>query len=149
MYTIDELDKEIDGKIAWLQERNGQVASPEWITTAVLHDHPDVEGADADFYLCCSRNSIRSQVRRRLNRFRVESNEPSNQLELEGFNRLQQYYLVARDGEQQAVRIDSLTDREIDEKVRELLQMAAGCQQHVDELLRYRSRRQAGLLAFA
>lgn len=65
-----------------------------------------------------------------------------------GFERLQTHYLVERDEERVAVRIDHLTDEEIEAKAKEQETMGRACFQHADELRRYgdlRSSKQVDL----
>lgn len=141
-YTLADLQNEIAAKVEWLRENNGRTLHPDWITTAVLADHPDVYGEDRAFYARCTRQTVREETRRALNKYKVVADQQADaQLVLPGFTRLQKYYLVDRDQTQVAVRVDDLTDAEIDAKVAELRGMAAGCLEHVDELLRYRDRR--------
>lgn len=144
-YSIKDLQEEIAKKIEWLQRNNGATLHPDWITNAVIADHPHISGEDKDFYTCCSRAEVRNETRRQLNRYRAKPDaEPDPQLTLEGFDRLQQYYLVDRDETQVAVRIDQLTDEEIYAKAAEYEAMGRGCFQHAQELYRYVELRRAG-----
>lgn len=144
MYTHKDLEQEVCAKVAALREEGVETMHPDWIAQAIITDHSDIHGEDADFYLCCSRRDVRAEVRRQLNRMKpAPEPESDNQLTLEGFERLQEYYLVTRDREQLAVRIDLLTDAELEEKALELEAMATGCREHAAELRRYRSIRQA------
>lgn len=144
-YSTKDLQAEIARKIEWLKYNNGATLHPDWITQQVLSDHPDITGADKEFYTCCSRAQVREETRRQLNRYRAKAEaEPDSQLTLDGFTRLQQYYLVDRDQTQVAVRVDDLTDDEIDEKVDELQGMGRGCFEHADELLRFKELRLVG-----
>lgn len=141
MYSFAEVQREIAAKIEWLKDNNGPVLHPDWITQAVMADHADVDGKDADFHLCCSRAQVRNEVRQQLNKFKPQETPTATQLVLEGFERLQHYYLVPRDGEQVAVRIDELSDEEIDAKAEEQETMGRACFQHADELRRYKDLR--------
>lgn len=145
MYAFADLQKEIGAKIEWLRNNNGPTLHPDWITQAVMADHPDVDGKDADFYTCCSRVSIRKEVREQINKLEAPESKNSNQLTLEGFEHLQQYYVVKRDNEQVAVRIDNLTDSELEAKATEYENMGRSLLQHSDELRRYRALRRADI----
>lgn len=141
MYSYSDLQREIGAKIEWLRDNNGPTLHPDWITQAVMTDHPDVTGADADFYTCCSRVSIRKEVREQINKIDMPESKSNKQLSLDGFEHLQQYYVVKRDQEQVAVRIDSLTDTEIEVKATEYEHMGLSLLSHADELRRYKDLR--------
>jgi hypothetical protein len=143
MYSFTDLQREIGAKIESLVEQHGSELHPDWITHAILSDHPDVQGVDADFYTCCSRVSIRKEVREQINKIDSPDSKTNKQLSLDGFEHLQQFYVVRRDNEQVAVRIDNLTDTEIDLKAREYDSMGRTLLQHSDELLRYKELRRA------
>jgi hypothetical protein len=141
LYSFKELQDEISAKIEWLRQNNGKTLHPDWITQAVMSDHSDISGRDTDFHLCCSRLSVRKEVTQQINK--VGANTPDNQLKLDGFDHLQQYYVVARDSERVAVRIDDLTKAEVESKALEYESMGRACMQHADELRRYLSIRES------
>lgn len=143
MYSFTDLQREISAKIEWLRDNNGPTLHPDWVTQAILSDHSDITGKDADFHLCCSRISIRKEVREQINKLDAPESKINKQLSLEGFEHLQQYYVVKRDGEQVAVRVDHLTDAEIETKAREYEAMGRSLLSHADELIRYRALRRA------
>lgn len=147
MYSFGDLQREIGAKIEWLKDNNGPVLHPDWITQAILADHQEIDGKDADFHLCCSRMSVRKEVREQLNKFKPEASPSERQLVLDGFEHLQQYYVVTRDKEQVAVRVDALTDSELDQKANELDGMGRACLNHADEIRRYKDLRRASLKA--
>lgn len=143
IYSTKDLIAEIAKKIEWLQRNNGHTLHPDWIANAVVTDHPDIRGEDSDFYVCCARSDVRNEVRRQLGKFKVKADKESDaQLVMEGFERLQKYYLVTMDEEQVAVRIELMTDEQLEEKEREYMAMGDGCYKHADEIRRYRERRQ-------
>jgi hypothetical protein len=80
-------------------------------------------------------------VRQQINKMRPEPAGNQQQLVMPGFERLQTHYLVERDKERVAVRIDHLTDDEIEAKACEQETMGRACFQHADELRRYRDLR--------
>jgi hypothetical protein len=142
VYSFTQVQREIAAKIEWLKDNNGPFLHPDWITTAVMSDHPDVDGKDADFHICCSRAQVRNEVCQQLNKFKPAADPLAPmQLVIEGFERLQHYYLVPRDGEQVGVRVDELSDDEIEAKAVEQETMGRACFQHADELRRYKDLR--------
>jgi hypothetical protein len=151
MYSQKDLQTEISAKIDWLMKNNGRTLHPEWICQAVMSDHTDIAGRDADFHLCCSRLSVRKEVTQVLNRIDKDERDPRDpkrreQLTLEGFDFVHKYYVVPRkesDGiiELIAVRVDDLTDEEIDRKADEYEAMGRTCMLHADELRRYKALR--------
>lgn len=145
MYAFADLQREISAKIEWLRDNNGPTLHPDWITQAVMSDHPDIAGQDADFYTCCSRVSIRKEVREQINKLAAPDSKDSPQLSLEGFEHLQQWYIVTRDKTQVAVRIEHLTDDEIEAKANEYENMGRSLLQHADELRRYKELRRADI----
>jgi hypothetical protein len=145
MYSFTDLQREIGAKIEWLRDNNGPTLHPDWITQAIIGDHSRIQGADADFYTCCSRSSIRKEVREQINKLEAPDSTSNKQLTLDGFEHLHQYYVVSRDKEQVAVRIDHLTDAELDAKANEYEAMGHSLLKHSRELLRYKDLRRSEL----
>lgn len=143
MYSFSEAQREVIAKIEWLIANNGSVLHPELIAHQVAADHPDVNGDDADFYKCCSFAKLRDEVRQQINRMKVktESDEGSEQLAMPGFDYLQQRYFIERDKEPCIVRIEEMSDLEIEAKAKEREAMGRSCFAHADELRRYRELR--------
>jgi hypothetical protein len=138
MYTYSDLKIEIEKEIEELLDEHEPVLHPDWITKAILNRHHKISGQDADFFAYNAREHVRNEVRRVLNRYKLKPEiEADRQLVLPGFARLQQYYLVARDSEQVAVRVDLLSREEVRAKYAELLAMAMGLMKHVEEFERY------------
>ncbi len=139
MYSFHDLKKEIAKKIEWLQHNNGTEMHPTWITEAIMKDHPDVNGVDADFHLCASRHSVRQEVTKQINK--VESDMPENQLKLEGFEYLQEWYVILRGEDRVAVRIENMSIAEGRQKAMEYRKMGDSCYAHANEIDRYFERR--------
>lgn len=135
MYTLKELQAEIEQVIESMQ--NAPRPHPDWITQSVIANHPAIDGDDCDFYQCCTRNSVRDAVRKRLNKYKADGKEPDKQIVLEGFERLQKWYLMDEGGEQVAVSIQHMTRDQVLAKAEEQERMGAGCYQHAEELRRY------------
>lgn len=145
MYSFSDVQREISAKIQWLIDNNGAVLHPQFIAHSVESDHPDVTGADAEFYKCCSFAKLRDEVRQQINRMKVKTEEQDGveQLVMPGFDHLQQRYFISRDGETCIVKIDDMTDDEIEAKAKEREAMGRACYAHADELRRYRELRKS------
>lgn len=142
MYSINDLQDEIRTHVDLLIRSGAESLHPDWVTNSVMSEHTEIDGEDTDFYRIAARMTVRQEVRKCLNAFKpTEDSSPNEQLVLEGFERLQKYYLVNRDGTQVAARIDTLSEIEIRLKISELKSMAAGCLLHADELARYLGRK--------
>lgn len=140
MYTIGQLEGEIEAKIEMLEERfPDQDLEPTWVAEAVMQDHALPAGIDSDgFHHCVEYRTVREYTRRVMNRYDLTASKaPDLQLVLPGYERLQTHYLVERNGTQCMVRVDRTTHAERRAKAEELRAMGAGCYQHADELDRY------------
>ena len=139
MYSLSDLKQEIEQTIHSMESQSR--LHPEWITQAVMSRHSDLDGEDSDFYQCCTRAEVRSQVRKRLNQYKASADTGvDRQIVLEGFERLQKRYLIPENGEQVAIRIQDMTDAQLQAKADEYRAMGAGCFQHADEIDRYRAQ---------
>lgn len=143
MYTVPKIDDEIAAKVVWLEQNNGDVLHKDWLINAVMADHKDISGEDADFALCTARFTVQVRVERY---FRdIKENEtaekPDAQLTLPGYERLQRRYLVERGAEQVAVSPWQMTEAEIDSKAEQLRSFARGMFDHANELLRFKEAR--------
>lgn len=134
MYSTRDLSNEIAAKIEALREAGRPILHPDWITQEIMEDHQD----DMEFLRCTSRACVREGVRHCLSRFKlVPTLEADKQIVLPGFERLQEYYMCTREGTQQAVHVDYMTNEELELKAVELEAMAEGCNQHADEIRRF------------
>ncbi len=147
MYSETNLFEEVSSIVTGMIEANGS-AQPAWVTQQVLKKHKRISGADKAFYVLCAAEHVRDSVRRVLRKYRPDpESETDPQLVLPGYDRLQRAYLVNRGNEQVVVRIDLLTDEEIDAKIAEYQRMAAGLKKHANELRRYKQKRRAAISA--
>jgi hypothetical protein len=138
MYSMSDLTSEIEQVVEGLEHMAAPRLDRDWITQAVMAKHPDVEGADADFYACVSREKVRDAVRQRLNRYKAKAEVfPDPQLVLSGFERLQRYYSIEEDGQHDTVRVQDMSPAQLRKKATELYAMGVGCNQHGDELMRF------------
>lgn len=139
MYSKNDLVNEIRAFTDGLLKK-GVSLHPNWITSEILKKHDDITGEDADFYLLASRESIRDEVRKQINRFKLSPEKAidiDRQLVLEGCERLQVAYVIEVNGEAVAVPLKKMTSAQRQAKAAELRTMGAGCLQHADELERY------------
>ncbi len=139
MYSISQLNQEIreavDGRI-----QRKETIQPDWITQEIISRHQLIDGDDADFYVCVGRETIREQVRKQINRFKLtpeKASAASRQTVLPGYEYLQEFYLIESFGEQVAVPLERMSASQRKIKIVELRTMGDGCHQHADELERY------------
>jgi len=138
-----DIDREIDDLI----QSNISVGVPinaSWLTHAIIEKHPQVSGADVDFYQLCAFGHVRNTVRNCLRAWKGDSAETPEQLRLPGYDRLQKAYLIEREEEQVIVPIAECTYSELKAKIAEYRRMAEGCLTHADELERYLAGKIAG-----
>lgn len=139
MYSMSELVKEIRDMTDSSVHR-GVSVNPDWVTKQIIDQHSEITGDDSDFYLCTSKETVRDQVRKQLNRFKLSPDKAlmaDPQIVLPGFERLQRAYLIDIGEQQIAVPIEKMTFQQRQRKVAELRAMGAGCYLHANELERY------------
>ena len=68
MYTLDHLQHEVAAKIQGLKDANAGIIHPDSVAAAIVADHPDFNGKDAEFYRCCTMKEVRKWARRELER---------------------------------------------------------------------------------
>lgn len=137
MYTMAMIDEEVKDKVRWLEEQNGKELHKGWLINAVIQDHADIKGEDADFAICCARLAIRSRVESYFRKIKENENDPTDeQMIFPGFKRLQKRYIVERD-ELVAVSVLDMTDAEIKAKAEEHRRMGAGHFEHANELMQF------------
>ena len=120
---------------------NRQQWRANMIATEIVSNHEHELQGDAFF----SRHNNWENTRREVNRVMksmadIEPEETSNQLVLEGFEKLQKYYMVTRDDERVGVYIYDMTVRELMDKKNELKAMRRGLEIHEDEIDRFISQ---------
>jgi len=117
-------------------------APADWVTQDIVNRHNRIEGPDADFCLERTYDNIRDEVRRAIRRYDISAEgEADPQLTMEGFERLQKVYSVMRNGQSVAVRVELMSDAELEAKEIELERFAAGSIEHRNEIRRYRLQR--------
>lgn len=139
MYSRNDLVNEIraisDGFL-----KKGIAMHPDWVTDEIMKSHDDINGEDADFYLLASREAVRDEVRKQINRFKLtpeKALDVDRQLVLDGFERLQIAYVIDISGTAVAISLKKMTSTQRRTKSAELRAMGAGCYQHADEIDRY------------
>jgi hypothetical protein len=153
MYSNSELKNEILEVIQkTITER--RPASSAWIAMEICNNHPlpdEWSGDDYEFWMMCGTSGVQSKVRAVVNQLKNEQDK-GEQLDLPGilkagFKHLQEAYFIANQSDEQSIPIllplDQMTDEQIDVKAEEYERMAIGCQEHADELRRYRRDRKA------
>lgn len=143
----DEIVKEINSVLDELAERKETwVAS--WIAQHICNNHESGLSSksieDAEFWRHGGYNYVRSAVTKVINR--RAGDQPAKdgkQFRLEGFNHVQEYYVVSRDGSDIGVSVYQMTDQEIMEKVSLHRAFAIANAEHADELERFLDLRRA------
>lgn len=131
-----EINAAIDRKIAV-----GFPLLAQWIAHEVCEAHNDglAPNDHSDFWRHSGYKATREEVRRCINRRIGDQPEQADkQMVFEGFEHLQRYYMVDRDGDQIGVPVQELSDEEIEAKASTYRSMGAACFAHADELDRYR-----------
>jgi len=143
MYTLKELSTEISNAVESAMMARAPIQKT-WLIQKIISNHPDVNGADADFYTCATRDTIRQFVDRHFRSIKLIEDESSanNQMVLAGFERLQTYYTIERQGEFQIVPIESMSVKELHRKADEHFRQSDGHRIHAEELMRYAERLQ-------
>lgn len=101
--------------------------------------HIDELNGDPEFSIYNIRQNVREIVEIIIAaKFGLEDkNDIDNQLVIEGFQQLQKYYIVRREGIDIAVPIDDLTEEEVNHSVNKLIQASDTLIIHDVELSRY------------
>ena len=116
----------------------------KWVAHHICKVHSDgiAENEHSDFWRHCTYVECRRQVTECINkRAGDKPSRDSEQLKLNGWDHLQAYYVVTRDGEDVGIPVSELTDEEIEAKATLYRKMADACQAHADELDRFRRLR--------
>ena len=132
MKSTTEVTREIRRIV---QERidAGAVVLVEWMTTEILAQKSDIEGADADFYLACGSDFVSKCLKRVVGEYEPKE-QTSTQLTMQGFDHLQKAYTVVRDEQIVLVPVTMLTDDELEGRALEMEAMAKGCLSHAKEI---------------
>lgn len=136
------VDKTIDQILG-----DGAPVNKSWAAEAVRKQIPrSLPDETAWYWLECESVAIDALVGAAIRaRKDVESDpEVPEQMVLAGYERLQKFYSVVRDGEQTLVPNDQLSPREVEQKKAEFRRNIDGLSLHLDEFTTYHEKRLAG-----
>lgn len=107
------------------------------------HDAGLAEGDDALFWRHCGYAETRREVTRCINARAGDrpTGDSDPQFVFPGYQHLQRYYVVQRDGEDMGVPVFEMTDLEIESKVALYRAQARAQLAHANELIEYRAAR--------
>lgn len=141
-YSSEQLTEEVQ-RVFDEFVTTGRSIHVDWLANSILSHHQDIHGSDKDFYTLCAYAHVKTTIRAVVRKSKPSESGIAHipQLVLPGFERLQTHYHVDRDNEICLIRIDELSDEEIEAKAREYEAMAEGCRLHALELRRYQIQR--------
>lgn len=146
MYTMKDMKTEIQAKVQTLRINRDVVLHPDWITQDVMIDHADITGDDAEFHRVCSRQTVREEVTKQINKIeRLDADRSQLSFQIEGFEHLQSHYVIERKSELVGVPIDDASDEELLCKASEYDSMSTALAAHAAEIRRYVKERASGL----
>lgn len=137
MYSMKQIREELRAEISRQMEVRNDEIEPAWVAQAVLVAHSEIDGDDKDFYLCAARQAIQHEARQIVNALDKGDVIGPEQLVMEGFNYLQRYYVVERDGRRPAIAIDQCSREELEAKEREHFTRSETEAEHAREIRRY------------
>lgn len=144
----DTLTAEIDSVIETLRLAGNRLEA-RWIANEICSRHMAglTDGEDADFWRFCGYMECREQVRRRISRIEGKDalERVAQQHLLPGFEHLQSYYVVKRDGEDIGVPVGDMTDDELAAKATTYRAMGKACFAHAREIDRFLEMRAAAV----
>lgn len=108
------------------------------VTTA----RPLPESEHADFYVCCTHSQVHNIVSKFVRDMKPKL-QASRQQVFPGFDYVQPFYVITRNGRSVAVRTVECSSDELLMKAEELEAQATGLQAHAVELRRYVAERDA------
>lgn len=123
---------------------------PRWIAQEVVGSHANGiadDGEDADFIRYCAyahtRAEVAAVIRKRADPSKAADTDQL--LLMEGWDHLQQYYTVEREGDWVAEPTTQCTDKELLAKASEIRSQAETLMAHADEIERFVRERQSGV----
>jgi hypothetical protein len=141
MFSERDLSAEIRALIEKKIETAKRPINPEWIAHEIIQRRKPPEewsGEAADFYRHCTYNHVRSRVRDVVRAFgRTQEDFDERTLPLFPGSFVQRAYSILRRGKSVIVRVEAMTDREIEQKAGDLERLAFGARRHARELRRY------------
>lgn len=126
---VNELEKLDAAKKIW---------HPDLIAASICKKHESELVGDADFSRFNIYANVRAEVTKTINKLAGDNKDPDdNQLTIEGFQRLQNRYVIERNDEFVAVPIEQITIAELREKRRKFYKVGNAYIQHGDEMGKY------------
>ncbi len=143
---IEKTDRDLLDEVCKIMDRatsQGHVPLADMLVQEVMSGWDEIPESIQgwEWWTLCGYGHTRSVVRK-ATQARKASLDDNIQL-LPGFEHLQTFYSVSRNRKQCIVRLDLMTDDEIDAKCLEYETMSAGCLAHSKELRRYKDERRA------
>lgn len=150
MQRYEELTNEIHGVLDELEQRRDPwVAS--WIAHHILESHDTgvyESREDEAFWHHTSYETVRKHVTQAINKRAGDRDVPDDgQVMLPGWERLQSYYVVERDGNQVGLPVWDLTDDELDSKASLFRSFANANMRHAEEIERFKAIRRRSATA--
>lgn len=146
MSSENAFEMEIAAKVAEL-DAAGKDLVPAFITHEIITAHDAGlarQNEHTDFFKHYAYKGHRQDVGAYIAKVygdRPSDQEPDSQHVLHGFEFVQTHYVIERDGSKVAVRVEHMTDIEIDARVRLLQRRGKACIAHADELARFKNLR--------
>lgn len=137
--VLDELEKKREPWIA------------TWVAHHILESHDSgTYESDADqlFWRSTSYETVRKRVTQAINNRAGDREVPNDeQIMLPGWERLQAYYVVERNGDQVGLPVWDLTDDELDKKSCLYRSFATANMKHADEIDQFKELRRGSAIA--
>jgi len=138
-----KLKAEINTSLVQLHANQRDII-PQFVASQIVHDHKRglPAGENGDFWLHCGYSKTREMVTRCINRcFGGSRSNNGKSAALPGFDHLQSYYVVRRNGLEIGLPIDRLTESELAAKAKQHRSNGLTNLAHASELERYVSIR--------
>ncbi len=129
------------------EQQHADIIRPDIVSIKVMEGYGEISGKETDVFILATYSHVRKTVRQAFNkRYNKPEDAPEDgTLLLEGFERLQRWYLVAEDKDAIARHIEDLSVKQLLTKADEYDKMAVGCALHADELRRYADTKQMAM----
>lgn len=144
MLKVKDIEAECQDFVSTRKAAREPLAVP-WMTHAIVALHPAPEFPDRDWYLVTAFETIRTLLGRVTRSDKHEkTTEGDRSGFLPGFEYLQAWYDIDRDGERVVVPIEQCSRPELEAKAEEIRRMGRGCFAHALEIERYLDERERG-----
>lgn len=138
----EQLSRQINAKLDVLQGARKPLHA-QWVAHEVCNDHSDglALNEHADFWRHGGYQVAREHARRCINQRSDGTTADKRQVSLPGFDHLQDYYMVRREGDEVGIHRDDMSDDELDHKAKFYEDMGAACLSHAKEIRRFKKLR--------